>query len=136
MTGADYFYRTWKIAEAKSAKVYTLVQVPGQAEVDQLQNGQRRWIPDPETFNCMGFNWNAILQISSADWATMLPGPAFPSRKDGSLLSGSGPEIYVIQGCQRHWIPDPLTLQRFGGPVITVQDADLKAIPEGAAIAP
>lgn len=135
-TGADYFYRTWKITESKSAMVYTLLQAQGQAEVDEVQNGKRRWIPDPETFNCMGLNWNAILQISQTDWNATPAGLAFPSRKDGSVLIGSGPKVYVIQGCQRHWIPDPPTLQQFGGwaTVTSVQDADLNAIPEGAPI--
>lgn len=107
-----------------------------QVEVDLVQNGQRRWIPDPETFNCMGLDWRAIKQIPVADWDAIPAGPAFPSRRDGTVLIRSDYKAYLMQVCQRRWIPDPPTLEMFGGWQAgkTVQDADLKAIPEGAPI--
>jgi hypothetical protein len=114
----------------------TMIQSPPMPEVDLVQKGLRRWIPDPETMACMGLNWSAVQKISVPDWVATPSGLPLPSRKDGSVLIGSGPKVYVVKGCQRHWIPDPLTLVQFGGWTVvkTVHDEDLNAIPEGAAI--
>lgn len=55
----------------------------------------------------------------------------------GQLLKGSGPEIYVIDGPQRRWIPDPTTFQLNGynwAAVLTIPDAELQSIPLGPQI--
>ncbi len=92
----------------------TLLTASG-PEVDRMQGGQRRWIPDPPTFTCMGLNWGAIQTISDSEWDQIPKGAPYPSRADATLLQGSGPQVYVMAGCQRHLIPD----------------ADLTAIAEG-----
>src|SRR5437773_9897596 len=54
---------------------------------------------------------------------------------DGLLVkSNSNPRVYVIETGQRHWIPDPYTLEFYGGwPAVNiVSESDLNAIPEGA----
>lgn len=56
----------------------TLVKGSGPA-VDLIQNGQRRWIPNPDTFNCMGFNWAAIQTLPDTQYNSIPSGPAFPS---------------------------------------------------------
>lgn len=114
----------------------TLLKASG-PQVDMMQNHQRRWIPDPQTFNYMGLNWNAILTISDNEWSSIPAGPQFPSRADGTLLKGSQPNVYVMQNGQRHWIPDPATFDALGyswADVQTVADADLNAIPLGAQV--
>ncbi len=92
----------------------TLLTASG-PEADRMQGGQRRWIPDPPTFTCMGLNWGAIQTISDSEWDQIPKGAPYPSRADATLLQGSGPQVYVMAGCQRHLIPD----------------ADLTAIAEG-----
>src|ERR1700688_1721679 len=82
----------------------TLLKASG-PEVDMMQGHERRWIPDPATFNYMGLNWGAIQTIPDANWATIAVGPPFPSRLDGTLLKGSAAPVYIMQGGQRRWIP-------------------------------
>jgi hypothetical protein len=82
--------------------------------VDIMQGHERRWIPDPQTFNYMGLDWSAIQTIPDAVWNSIPAGPQVPSRADGTLLKGSGPEIYLMNGGQRHWIPDPATFSALG----------------------
>ena len=86
----------------------TLLKASG-PEVDRMEGGQRRGIPDPATFNCLGLNWGAIHTISDSEWNQIPKGASYLSRADGTLLQGSGPQVYVMAGCQRHWIPDPDT---------------------------
>src|SRR5437660_316603 len=116
------------------------------AEKDMMVGGARRWIPDPATFHCMGYTDNppgtpgSITWISQSEWDQIPQAlPAFPSRADNVLLTivnqGSDGKIYVMAGCQRHWIPDPET---FNGlwydwhAVNYIAYADMQAIPEGA----
>ena len=116
----------------------TLLKASG-PEVDMFQGWVgRRHIPDPQTFNYMGLNWGAVQTISDAFWANLIPiGPPFPSRADGTLLQGSGSEVYVMGNGDRHWIPDPATFDALGykwSNVQPVADADLNAIPLGAQV--
>lgn len=116
----------------------TLVKASG-PEVDRMEGGQRRWIPDTTTFTCMGLNWGAIQTIADSEWNQIPKGVPYPSRADGTLLQGSGPQVYVMTGCQRHWIPDPETFNAHGyhwSAVQHISDADLTAIPDGVALPP
>jgi hypothetical protein len=111
----------------------TLLKASG-PQVDQMQGGQRRWIPDPPTFNCMGLDWNAIRTIVDSEWSQIPQGAPYPSQADGALLKGSGPQVYVMASCLRRWIPDPDTFNSLGynwNVVQQVSDADLTAIVEG-----
>ena len=111
----------------------TLLRASG-PEVDKMEGGERRWIPDPSTFNCMGLDWGAIQVISDSEWNQIPQGAAYPSRADGTLLQGSDSQMYVMTGCQRHLIPDPETFntQNYDWNAIQrVSDGDLTAIPEG-----
>src|SRR5689334_18357358 len=83
-------------------------------EVDMIQGIERRWIPDPQTFNYMGLDWGAVQTIPPVIWATIPLGPPFPSRSDGMLLKGSAAPVYVMQNGQRRWIPDPTTFYNLG----------------------
>jgi hypothetical protein len=56
----------------------TLIKASGD-EVDIMQNGQRRWIPDPTTFACMGLSWNNVQIISDAQFASIPQGPQMPA---------------------------------------------------------
>ncbi len=107
-------------------------------EVYLIDAGQRRWIPDPYTLSYYG-GWGAVQNISDADLNTLPLGPRLPSRipiTDGTVVKGSGPKVYVLKVGQRDWIPDPETLQQYGGwnAVISMSDQDLNALPEGLAI--
>jgi hypothetical protein len=114
----------------------TLLKASG-PEIDRIEGGARRWIPDPPTFNCMGLNWGAVKTISDTEWGRIPKGAPYPSRADNTLLQASDPKVYVMTGCYRHWIPDPDTFNARGynwGAIQHVSDADLAAIPEGKQI--
>lgn len=115
----------------------TLLKASG-PEIDMMSGGVRRWIPDPTTFTDMGLNWSNVVTIADSEWSAIPSGPPYPSRTDGTLLQGSGPQIYVMQNAQRHWIPDPATFTASGyqwSAVNHIADADLTAIPLGVAVA-
>jgi len=68
------------IAIQKKTTIYpegSLIKASG-AEVDLIQNGKRRWVPDPYTFTAMGFQWNNVQAISDADFNSIPKGQALP----------------------------------------------------------
>ena len=77
-------------------------------EVYRVSAGARRWVPDPHTLLCIG-SWAAVLTVPDT-WLTAIPrGPDLPSRANGTLLKGTGPKVYVVQGCRRCWVPRATT---------------------------
>jgi hypothetical protein len=115
----------------------TLLKASG-PEIALIQGRERRSIPDLPTFNYMGLDWDAVVQtIPDIVWNVIPAGPLLPSRSDGTLLTGSAPEAYVMASGQRHLIPDPATFAVLGyswADVQHVMDSDLNAIPLGAPI--
>jgi hypothetical protein len=115
----------------------TLLRATG-PEIHLMAGGVRRWVPDPATFTHMGLDWSKVRTIPDAEWAGIPQGAPFPSRVDGTLLKGGGPEVYVTAGGQRRWIPDPETFDAGGyrwSSVRVIADADLGAIPKGEPLA-
>ena len=114
----------------------TLLKASG-PEIALMQGRERRSIPDLATFNYMGLDSGAVQTIPDIVWNAIPAGPLLPSRSDGTLLTGSAPEAYVMASGQRHWIPDPATFTVLGykwADVQHIMDSDLNAIPLGAPI--
>ena len=104
-----------------------------------MENGQRRHIPDPETFNAMGLNWDAIQQISDGDLNDIPQSGSLPSRKNGALVRGSENKVYWMENGQRRHIPNPETFNAMGlnwAAIQNVSDADLNMIPLGSPLPP
>jgi putative redox protein len=119
-----------------SRSTATLLKASG-PEIAVMQGRERRSIPDLPTFNYMGLDSGAVQTIPDIVWASIPAGPLLPSRSDGTLLTGSAPEAYVMASGQRHLIPDPATFAVLGHSWADVQhvgDSDLNAIPLGAPI--
>lgn len=82
----------------------------------------------------MGFGNRQATAISDADLAAVPEGQALPSRKEGTLLKGSGAAIYLMQGGVKRVIPDWNTYLTMGfgnRQAAVISDADLSAIPTG-----
>jgi hypothetical protein len=111
-----------------------LYQVSGKPKVFIIVNGIRRGIPDPETFNSLGLNWNNIQHISQQQLDNIPAGAPLPSLKDGALLQGSGPEVYVMKGSKRSWITsaEVFNKNKYDWKKINkIDDLVLNYIPEG-----
>jgi hypothetical protein len=99
-----------------------------------MENGKRRWIPDPQTFAAMGLNMSAVRTFPSEELGKVSSTKPLPSRKDGSLLRYLGDhKVYIMENGKRRWIPDPETFAAMGlnvGAVSDVSLADVNAISE------
>jgi hypothetical protein len=99
--------------------------------------GGRRLIPDAKTFESLGYKQEDVRQIDAREMKSL---PEYAplslstlSFKDGTLLKGSLPAIYVINGNKRRLIPDEATFKALGYKwenVETVSDRVISSIPE------
>lgn len=100
-----------------------------------IEAGKRRWIPNPDIFNAMGFDWNAVVSSSDAELANIPEGQPLATYPDGTLLKGTAPEIYLLESGKRRHVPDVNTFNAMGfnmGMVQQIADKELSAIPLGA----
>jgi murein DD-endopeptidase MepM/ murein hydrolase activator NlpD len=121
-----------------SRKNGALIQGSGE-KAYWMENGQRRHIPDPETFAFMGLNLGAIQRISDDDLNDIPQSGSLPSRKNGALVQGSEGKVYWMENGQRRHIPNPETFNSMGlnwGAIQNVSDADLNMIPLGSPLPP
>ena len=100
-------------------------------EVYILENGVKYWIPDPETFEHFNFKWENIKTYSALQIAGYPQGSDWGKSDDhpeGSLLKGSGPEVYLIELGKRRWVPSPQIFEGSGFGwkyILQVDDDDL-----------
>lgn len=113
-----------------------LIQGSG-PEIYVLENGLKRWIPDPGTFEYFRYKWNNVKHISDNLLNSYAQGEDLDKYDDypeGTLLRGAGPEVYLIELGKRRWIPNPAV---FGGNglgwryVYDIDQDKLKRIPQG-----
>jgi len=106
-------------------------------EVYVLENGVRRWISDPETFEYFHYKWTNIKTISDALLVSYPQGDDLSKYSDypeGTLLKGSGPEVYLIELGKRRWFPNPAIFEgnNFGWKYIYgIDDDDLEDFDQG-----
>jgi surface antigen len=129
-----------------------LLRAQGDNRVYVIESGRRRWIPDEATMRARGYSFGAVQEISRSALDAIPEGsplprvqapPPPPSRQgpsyaQGSLLRAQGDtKVYVIEGGQRHWVPDERTFQARGYSFASVREVprqELMAIPEGSPI--
>ena len=58
-----------------------LIRQSGTDPIYIIENGVRRWIPNPETFNAKGYSWGAVKDISAEEMRSVPEGPPLPSVK-------------------------------------------------------
>jgi hypothetical protein len=56
----------------------TLIYGWGSPEVYVMNNGKRRWIPDPTTFECNHYDWGRIRYLGPMEMADIARGPDMP----------------------------------------------------------
>ncbi|MHB8620664.1 MAG: C39 family peptidase [Chloroflexota bacterium] len=62
------------------------------------------------------------------------PQSPYASQYEGALVKGSPDPVWLLQGGQRHWVPNPATLnalRRDGHPYYSFSDSDINRIPRG-----
>lgn len=97
-------------------------------EVYVIYGRAKFWIPNPDVFNAMGFSWSSVRVVPDGSLANISTIPIYYTL----LREYSKPEVYVMIGGKKAWIPDPNTFAAMDfswSSVRVVPDGSLKAIP-------
>ena len=114
----------------------TLVKSFTRPRVYLIENNKRRPILSEKIFNARKFNWSKIKILSDRDLAVYSLAAPLPF-PDGTLIKGSGPEIYLVENGKRRHISLPILFDKLNfdwNKVIQVSQTELLAHPLGEKI--
>jgi hypothetical protein len=87
------------------------VKHPLDPRVYLVDDGRRRWIPNPATYNNLFRDWNGIVVnanlVNSVDIGLDI--------EDGALLArgeGTG-EVYFVDNWRKRWVSSPTAMDRY-----------------------
>lgn len=85
-------------------------------EVYVLEHGMKRWIPNPEIFNNLSYDFRKILYVSDNFLNSYPKGPNITNDyTDGALLkTNNDPKVYLYNNNSLRWIPDPIVFNSNG----------------------
>lgn len=88
----------------------SLIKTLGDEKVYVIENGQKRWIANPETFSSRGYKWEEIVTISVEEIENFKEGEKLDTANiknlDGKLIKSQAPEIYIVQNGKKRWVPN------------------------------
>lgn len=116
----------------------SLVKTAGSPTTYLLQAGAKRAFTDLSVLNSWGRSIDEIATISDSEMATYSAGAEVPVR-DGTLIKGSDPTVYVVEGGKRRPFVLAADFEAFGyrwENVQTIPDAVLNTIPSGVRMTP
>jgi hypothetical protein len=105
-----------------------------------INAGRRRLIPNPATFDVLGYRWEKVMQIPEQQLKAIPELPpillkSHPEFKDGTLVRDSSDRIYLISLGGRRLIPDTKTFEALGRKredVRQISNREMKSLPEYA----
>jgi hypothetical protein len=110
-------------------------------EVYAMEGAAKRHVTSPTVLTGCGYGWDAVRVIANASLNAIatgspLSGPPCPHvlPADGSLVKGSGPEVYLMEGGLKCHIPDLATFANMGllwGNLNNIPDSVLNSILTG-----
>lgn len=104
---------------------------PDNPMVYMVDQGKKRWIPNPSTYNNLFRDWTSIVVDIDVNEV-----PTGPQISDGAILAragGTAPVYLVDQGMKR-WIISPATMDKYDfdwGKIKVVEPIVLGALPSG-----
>ena len=95
-------------------------------------NGQKYWVPNMATVNCLGGD---VIQLDAAAFNAIPSGPVNGScatqHTGRQVRNPEGTIAYVAANGQKYWVPNMATVNCLGGDVIQLDAAAFNAIPSG-----
>jgi hypothetical protein len=110
------------------------LKAPGDPKIFLVDQGYRRWIPDPATYNNLFRDWNGIVQ----DPLIYDVPEGLPIASGSVLARGSGTApVYFVEPGSKRWIANPHTMDVYyfsWGMVYVIPPVLLAGIPDGPSI--
>jgi len=115
----------------------SLLRSAGNSQVYLIENGKKRWITTVLAFVSNGYKWENINQVSDEELNSYPNGEnilALNLKPDGSLIKGSGFQVYLIENGKKRWIVTArvFTLKGYKwDKIVAVSDDELRFYLEG-----
>lgn len=116
----------------------TLIKTAQDERIYLVEDSKKRWITSSAAFVSNGYDWGKVLIVSEAEMAIYVSGEDIGvepgALAENSLVQGSGPRVYLIEGGRRRWISDERTFVSSGfkwNEIIRVTDQELLRYVEG-----
>ena len=116
----------------------TLVKTADDERIYLIDSSRKRWITDSVTFVARGYDWGDVMIVSKTALGIYWDGENISNGNglvlEGSLVKGSGPEIYLIEDGRRRWIKDERAFAYYGfdwSEVAQVNDQEFFQYAEG-----
>jgi hypothetical protein len=71
------------IRSPSDVKEGMLIRASGSAPVYVIKNGKKSWIPNPQTFEALGYKWNQVVDLKKNIFDKIPLGSPLPSLKPG-----------------------------------------------------
>ncbi|SNS54933.1 hypothetical protein SAMN04488107_2970 [Geodermatophilus saharensis] len=86
------------------------VKMPDRPEIYLVDQGYRRWIPNPATYNNLFRDWNGIREF--IDVHTI---PVGLPIANGAVLArpSGGPAVYFVDAGVKRWVTSPTAMDRY-----------------------
>lgn len=98
---------------------HEVVALPGPGGTTyEIENGQKRPIPDEATFSALGYNWNELVRLPPDQMAAIPTGPAVPHIAFSPQEHEEHSCIAVVEFCQRWHYDQNSVRQNDGDPRI------------------
>ena len=119
----------------------SMIKTASNPAVYLIRGGQRHLVPDSPTVESLG-GWGLVRIVSQHEVDAIPLGTAIlsvthPWSNEGSMIkSATKPEVYLVQGSQKHHVLDRRTVNVYGcsGVVQVLGEREVEAIPLGADI--
>jgi hypothetical protein len=132
----DFFERGENIYAKDLKPDGTLIKGSG-PEVYIVENGMKRWITTAGVFVSRGYKWENIITVSENELGSYTEGQdiSFQNLKpDGTLIKGSGPEVYIVENGMKRWITTAGVFVSRGykwEEIVVIPDIDLNSYADG-----
>jgi hypothetical protein len=83
---------------------------PNEPHVYLIDEGRRRWIPNPPTYNNLFRDWNGIIldwNIASIDRGSDISNGAVLARQEGMA------RVYLVDQGRKRWVTSPAAMDRY-----------------------
>lgn len=120
----------------------TLIKAADDEKIYLIEDGRKRWITDSTTFVARGYDWGKVIIVDKLELGIYWDGENISGGsgaiREGSLVKGSGPEVYLIENGKRRWIQDERAFAQYGfdwSEITRVNDQEFFQFSEGAKLA-
>jgi hypothetical protein len=101
-----------------------------------IEGGKRRWVRDERTFSSLGYDWNGIVRISDQELLRYVEGQILAKDviKDGMLVRGLGPEVYLLHEGEKCHIVSPQAFAKNNfkwSSIVATSDEVIASYPDG-----